>query len=120
MAESHSLTWLPYDLVIRKLHLSHRCPLIQVSTQLVQVLKVTLPDVMAENCQEHFLIVGTMGNLPDKVDVTVLWVLSAKILDQPKRISSRTLCRMLWAFSNFQPLATPFFSGKVDFKDSNT
>jgi hypothetical protein len=27
---------------------------------------------------------------------------------------------MLWAFSIFQPLATPFFSGKVDLKDSNT
>ena len=52
---------------------------IQVSTQLVQVLKVTLPDVMAENCQEHFLTVGTMGNLLDKVDVTVLWALSAEI-----------------------------------------
>jgi hypothetical protein len=48
--------------------------------QSVQVLKVTLSDVMAENCQEHFLIVGTMGNLLDKVDVTVLWAWSAEIL----------------------------------------
>jgi hypothetical protein len=53
---------------------------IQVSTQLVQVLKVTLPNVMAENCQKNFLIVGTMGNLLDEVDVTVLWALSAEIL----------------------------------------
>jgi hypothetical protein len=34
---------------------------------------VTLPDVMAENCQEYVLIVGTMCNLQyyllDKVDV---------------------------------------------------
>jgi hypothetical protein len=43
---------------------------IQVSTQLVQVLKVTLPNVMAENRRENFLIVGTMGNLLDEVDVT--------------------------------------------------
>ncbi len=38
------------------------------------------------------------------------WVL--KFSDQPKRISSRTLCRILWTFSNFQPLATPFFREK--------
>jgi hypothetical protein len=43
---------------------------------------VTLPNVMAENCQENFLIVGIMGNLLDEVqvDVTVLWVLGAEIL----------------------------------------
>jgi hypothetical protein len=44
---------------------------IQVSTQLVQILKVTLPNVM---------VVGTMGNVLDEVDVTVLWALSAEIL----------------------------------------
>jgi hypothetical protein len=53
---------------------------IQVSTQLFQVLKLTVPDVMAENCQEHFLIVGTMGDRFDKVDVPMLWALSAEIL----------------------------------------
>jgi hypothetical protein len=53
---------------------------VQVSTQFVQVLKVTLPDVMAENGQEYLLIVGTMCNLLDKVDVTVLRALSAEIL----------------------------------------
>jgi hypothetical protein len=52
---------------------------IQVSTQLVQVLKVTLPNVMAENCQENFPIVRTMCNLLDEVDVTVL-ALGAEIL----------------------------------------
>jgi hypothetical protein len=54
-------------------------------------MKVTLPNVMAENRQENFLVVGTMGNLLDEVDVTVLWALSAEFSDQPKRISSRTM-----------------------------
>jgi hypothetical protein len=53
---------------------------IQVSTQLVQVLKVTLPNVMAENRQENFLIVGTMDNFLDEVDVTVIRALGAEIL----------------------------------------
>ncbi len=53
---------------------------IQVCTQLVQVLKVTLPNVVAKNCQENFLIVGTIGNLLDEADVTVLWALGAEIL----------------------------------------
>jgi hypothetical protein len=71
------LTWLPsYDVFIYLIVVLR----IQVSTQLVQVLKVILPDVMAENCQGHFFIVGTMGNLLDKVDVTVLWALSVEIL----------------------------------------
>ena len=39
------------------------------------------------------------------------WVL--KLSDQLKGISSRILCRMLWAFSNFQWLATQFFWGKL-------
>jgi hypothetical protein len=41
---------------------------------------VALPNEMAENCQENFLIVGTMGNLLDEVDVTMLRALSAEIL----------------------------------------
>ncbi len=53
---------------------------VQVSTHLEQVLTVTLPHVMAENGQEHLLVVGTMGNLLDKVKVIVLWALSAEIL----------------------------------------
>jgi hypothetical protein len=32
-----------------------------------------------KNGQENLLIVGTMGNLLDEVDVTVLWALSAEI-----------------------------------------
>ncbi len=32
--------------------------------------------------------------------------------DQPHRTISRTLCRILWAFSKFQPCAPPTRSGK--------
>ncbi len=53
---------------------------LKVSTQLVQVLKVTLPDMMAENSKEYLLIVCTMSNLLDEVNLTVIWALSTEIL----------------------------------------
>jgi len=50
--------------------------------------------------------------------LTITWVL--KFSDHPKRRISRVLCNMLWAFSKFQPDASPFFSGRLDFKSSNS
>ncbi len=34
---------------------------------------------MAENRQEDLLIVGTMSDLLDKVNITMLWALSAEV-----------------------------------------
>ncbi len=80
MGESHSLlTWLPCDLVNRKLHLSHY-GLLHTGQHAIGSSTEGDPDVLAENCQEHFLTVGTMDNFLDKVNATVLWALSAEIL----------------------------------------
>ncbi len=89
---------------------------INVSSQLVQVQKVTLQDVMAQKCQEHFLV-GAMGNLLDNVDVTVLWALSAEIIWPAEGNKLTHLVQN--AMGLFEFPAT-FFSGKVDLKDSNT
>ena len=47
----------------------------------------------------------------------IAWVL--KFSDQPYRRISRTLCRILCAFSKFQPAASPVLSGRLDFNSSN-
>ena len=44
------------------------------------------------------------------------WVLTFS--DQPKRICSRTLCRILCAFSNFHALISPLLTGRLAFKSS--
>jgi hypothetical protein len=44
------------------------------------VLKVTLTDVIMQNCGENLLIASRIFNLLDKIDLTVLWVLRAEVL----------------------------------------
>jgi hypothetical protein len=45
----------------------------------MQVLQQTLVDIMAENRQEDLLIVGTMSNSFHRVNMTMLWALSAEV-----------------------------------------
>ena len=46
------------------------------------------------------------------------WVLTFS--DQLKRISSRTLCRILCAFSNFHAFTSPLFTGRLVFNSSRS
>ncbi len=45
-----------------------------------RLLDVTLADMTAKDCKKDILIVDAMSNLPDKVNVAVLWALSAEVL----------------------------------------
>ena len=54
---------------------------------------------MAENRQEDLLIVGTMSNFFDKVNITMLWELSAEVFCRAEQDNfPDLLCNMLYIY----------------------
>ena len=57
----------------------------QVRPQFLQVLEVTLTDMVSQNCQKYVLVVCAVCNLLDKVNMTVFRSLGTEILRPAKQ-----------------------------------
>ncbi len=59
--------------------------------------------VIVQNATEHVLVVCEMRHTLDDIDVRMLRALARCVYsDHPHMTTSRTFCRILWAFSKFQ------------------
>jgi hypothetical protein len=85
----------------------------------MQALRQTLADMMAENRQKDLLIVGTMSNFFDIVNMTMLWALSAEDFCPAKENQLTYFVQNAMGLFEF-PFATPFLVGKVETKEPNT
>ena len=57
----------------------------QVRPQFLQVLEVTLTDMVSQNCQKYVLVVCAVCNLLDKVNMTVFRSLGTETLRPAKQ-----------------------------------